>query len=64
MTLQEKIKMWNEEEKPTEIDALLTELNIWVGKADSQEVRLCPLVLKNYLVEFGEIFASYKVTVD
>ena len=64
MTLKEKLKVWNEEEKPTDVDLVLIELFKWVGKADEQDVRLCPFALKKYLVQFGEIVNEYKGSFD
>ena len=64
MTLKEKLKIWNEEEKPTEIDLILNELFKWIGRADEADVRLCPTALKKYLIRFGEVINKYKDKFD
>ena len=60
MTLKEKLKIWNEEEKPTEVELILNELFKWIGNADESDVRLCPTALKKYLIRFGEVVNQFR----
>lgn len=64
MTLKEKLKIWSEEEKPTEVDLILNELFKWIGKADEADVRLCPAALKKYLIRFGDVVSQFSQTID
>ena len=64
MTLKEKLKIWNEEEKPTEVDLILNEIFKWIGKADEADVRLCPTALKKYLIRFGDVVSQLSQTID
>ena len=58
--LDNKLKKWLDEEKPTDVNDILFELVNCLGNVDSETVKLCPLEFQDNLIELGAICNEYR----